>query len=531
MAIGRLSLKTGKTGRAGPHAAYIAREGQYVRYLERDEKLEGTDAGNLPPWAQADTQVFWQAADAFERSNGTTYREMEIALPRELDTEQREDLVRAFVAQEIGDKHAYQWAIHTPLAADGKAQPHVHLMFSERQVDGIERDPQQYFKRYNSKNPEQGGARKGYGAHAGQTLSRAERVEELKALRGRWQDMANTHLQQLGHSARIDLRSHIERGTGLEAEAKQLPSQWRGEGRENVLEFRQARAEQTQATEQVRKIVPNVQAEIIDLEAQRQHQLHLRQEAAALAQAQRIGGMRSAELRAEIERVRLPDVDEVVGRDPLVQTARQEQAALSGQLQKVQAAAAIAQHAIAVWRTEHPRRAWFHDKGLVQSSYLTQYEQAGRKAESQAFKLAPQVNEAGQRVKQVEASINERTVKVQAPLREQVATMEAIWKQKVTREMAAKRQEQKLEQALSAFKSHARSRLLNISGYDNAGREWKALPEGMRKTIEDFNRLPKEEKKVALVQIREKLKRQPEHVEKLVQQLELGRGMGRGMSR
>ena len=102
-------------------------------------------------------------------------------------------------------------------------------MFSERQIDGIERNPQQYFRRYNSKHPEQGGARKGYGHHAGQTLSRAERVEELKALRSRWQDMANLHLQQLGHSARIDLRSHIERGTGLEAEAKQLPSQWRGE--------------------------------------------------------------------------------------------------------------------------------------------------------------------------------------------------------------------------------------------------------------------------------------------------------------
>ncbi len=528
MAIARL-VKTGKTGRAGPHAAYIAREGQYIRYLERGEALEATDAGNLPPWAQHAPLLFWQAADAYERSNGTTYREMEIALPRELDAGQREELVRAFVAQEIGDKHAYQWAIHTPLAADGKAQPHVHLMFSERQVDGIERDPEQYFKRYNSKNPEQGGARKGYGAHAGQTLRRAERVEELKALRGRWQDMANTHLQQRGHSARIDLRSHIERGTGLEAEAKQLPSQWRGEGRNNVLEFRQARAEQIQTTEQVRKIVPNVQAEIIDLEAQRQHQLHLKQEAAALAQVQRIEGMRSAELRREIERVRPPDVDEVVGRDPLVQTARQEQAALSGQLQKIQAEAAIAQHAIAVWRSEHPRRAWFHDKGLVQSSYLAQYEQAGREAKSQAFKLTPQVNEAGQRVSQVEASINERTVRVQAPVREQVVRMEFIWKQKVTQEMAVKRQTQKLERALSAFKSHARSRLLKISGYDNAGREWKALPEGMRKAIEDFNKLPKEKQTVALVQIREKLKRQPEQVEKLVQQMELGRRQGRGI--
>ena len=110
------------------------------------------------------------------------------------------------------------------------------------------------------------------------------------------------------------------------------------------MEFRQARAEQGQAIERVQKIVPNVQAEIIDFEAKRNHRLQIREEAAALAQAKRrIGGMSSAELKEEIERLRPPNVDEVVARDPLVQTARQEQAALSGQLQRAQAEAAIAQ--------------------------------------------------------------------------------------------------------------------------------------------------------------------------------------------
>ena len=89
MAIGRLSMKVGKAGKAGPHAAYIAREGQYADRLERGEKLEATAAGNMPAWAQSNPLAFWQAADAFERTNGTTYREMEIALPRELSTDQR----------------------------------------------------------------------------------------------------------------------------------------------------------------------------------------------------------------------------------------------------------------------------------------------------------------------------------------------------------------------------------------------------------------------------------------------------------
>src|SRR5690349_8110697 len=257
MAIARLSMKVGKAGRACPHAAYIVREGQHARHLSRGEKLEACEGGNLPAWAEHDPLLFWQAADAHERSNGTTYREMEIALPRELDVEQRAGLVRAFVAQEIGGRHAYQWAIHTPIAADGQAQPHVHLMFSERQVDGIERDPEQYFRRYNAKNPEKGGARKGYGPRAGQTLSRAERAVDLKELRGRWQEMANRYLEELGQSARIDMRSHAERGTGLEPEKKQLPSQWRGEGRENIIEFRQARAALMEAHGDVQRVVPD----------------------------------------------------------------------------------------------------------------------------------------------------------------------------------------------------------------------------------------------------------------------------------
>jgi len=78
------------------------------------------------------------------------------------------------------------------------------------------------------------------------------------------------------------------------------------------------------------------------------------------------------------------------------------------------------------------------------------------------------------------------------------------------------------------FKDRAISRALKIHGYSDTGRQWKALPESMRKTIDDFNRLPKEKQSVVLVKMREDLKFHPDKVEKLVQQLELGRGMGRG---
>ena len=270
MAIARLSMKVGKAGKAGPHAAYIAREGEYAHRREKGEALEACEAGNLPPWAQANPLEFWRAADAHERANGTTYREMEIALPRELSAAQRIELVRAFVTEELGERHAYLWAIHNPQAADGGEQPHAHLMFSERQRDSIERDPEQYFKRYNAKNPERGGARKGYGPHAGQTLTAAERKADLVALRHRWETLCNAHLERAGLAERIDMRSHAERQTGQVPERKQLPSAWRGEGRVQVIEFRVARAEVAQAAAELRRAVPDAGAEIIHLEAERQ---------------------------------------------------------------------------------------------------------------------------------------------------------------------------------------------------------------------------------------------------------------------
>ncbi|MBU2839019.1 MobA/MobL family protein [Acidithiobacillus thiooxidans] len=309
MAIARLSVKVGKAGKAAAHAAYIARLGKHAGRLERGEKLEACEHGNMPAWAERNPLLFWQAADAHERKNGSTYREFEIALPRELPQEARIALVRDFVRQEIGERHAYQWAIHTPTAADGGEQPHVHLMFSERQRDGIERDPEQYFRRYNPKSPGKGGAKKGYGPNAGKTLSRAERAKELKALRERWGDLCNAHLERAGVEQRIDMRSHAERGTGLEPERKQLPSEWRGQGRDNVIAFRQARQEMLSARRELALVVPDASAEIISLEAerqerQRQERERIEQERQAQAERERIE--REDAERRERERQRRP---------------------------------------------------------------------------------------------------------------------------------------------------------------------------------------------------------------------------------
>jgi hypothetical protein len=147
-------------------------------------------------------------------------------------------------------------------------------MFSERRRDGIERDPEQYFKRYNAKAPEKGGARKEYG-NVDPALKGAERkaarAAELRDLRGRWESMANQHLERAGRPERIDMRSLKDQGIDRQPERKLLPSEWRNAGqRAQVIEFRAARREQEAAQAELRRAVPNAGAMVIDVERARE---------------------------------------------------------------------------------------------------------------------------------------------------------------------------------------------------------------------------------------------------------------------
>lgn len=235
MASYHLSVKVGAKGKASAHAEYIEREGEYK--LKNNEKLEAVEHGNMPEWAQDNPNLFWQCADEFERKNGSTYREIEIALPRELTPQQRKELVQTFVEQELGEKHAYTWAIHNPKASiEGGEQPHAHIMYSERLQDGIERSPDQFFKRYNSKNPERGGCQKSNFAKTAE-----QRKTELVELRERFADLQNVYLEEYGHTDRVDHRSLADQGIERSPE-KHLG--WKGSQNQDVkdlvLEYREA---------------------------------------------------------------------------------------------------------------------------------------------------------------------------------------------------------------------------------------------------------------------------------------------------
>ena len=76
-----------------------------------------------------------------------------------MNEEQRRELASGFAAGVTeGERLPYTLAIHRG-GPDGE-NTHAHLMISERGNDGIERGGEQWFKRYNAKAPEKGGAKK-----------------------------------------------------------------------------------------------------------------------------------------------------------------------------------------------------------------------------------------------------------------------------------------------------------------------------------------------------------------------------------
>ena len=197
-------VRVGNKGRARKHYVYLVKDEYYKK--DAGEVVYST-YGNLPKFAQDNPKLFFETADLHERANGTAYREHIIALPRELTPQERIDFVDDWISQEMSDKYAYQAVIHNKTALDGGEQPHLHLMFSERHQDGIDRPAEQFFKRYNSKNPSKGGCRKD---NTG--LKPAQRRELLKATRQRSADMLNEHLLKRGFIPSVDNRNWVQRG-------------------------------------------------------------------------------------------------------------------------------------------------------------------------------------------------------------------------------------------------------------------------------------------------------------------------------
>ena len=140
------------------HADYILREDgkSHADYINREgAQGEKTDCvfkdSQLPKWAKGSAQKFFSAATRYESKGNRRYKEIELSLPNELTLEQNREVVDKFIADHLSN-HYYAYAIHEKNGElSGERHPHVHIMFSERLIDDVEKKSERpaykYFRR------------------------------------------------------------------------------------------------------------------------------------------------------------------------------------------------------------------------------------------------------------------------------------------------------------------------------------------------------------------------------------------------
>ena len=143
---------------------------------------------DAPVWAN-DREALWNRAERRERrKDAVVCREIEFSLPRELAWPQRERLVRKFLDEQFVRRGMVaDYALHDPLARDGRRQPHCHTLLTMRAFSGEE-----------------------FGDKVRAWNSRAL----LRLWRAEWSKAANAALHEAGFSnaATLDHRSYRDRG-------------------------------------------------------------------------------------------------------------------------------------------------------------------------------------------------------------------------------------------------------------------------------------------------------------------------------
>lgn len=203
------SIRSKSRNRAKAHVAYITRSGHHASRGD----LVGIAHGNMPSWAKSNPKLLWKASSKYERQNGSALRSITIGLPNVLTKDQLLE-VAIGEAEHLAGTKPFELAVHQPISAlEGVSNPHVHIAICDRVPDGIDRSPEQMFKRFNPSNPHKGGNRKDSGGRSPDQLK-----AYVRELRREATDRINAALERFGHTLRYEHRSFRERGLKRQAE-------------------------------------------------------------------------------------------------------------------------------------------------------------------------------------------------------------------------------------------------------------------------------------------------------------------------
>ncbi|MEX8158221.1 MobQ family relaxase [Acinetobacter baumannii] len=158
---------------------------------------------------QIDRAELWNLAEKTEnRKDARTAREWVIALPDELDEEQRKELAKDF-AKSLVDRYGVvaDLAIHAPSKGGDDKNHHAHILLTTRKA---ELDPENKLVLTQKAEIELSNTKR-------KNLGMGTSQEEIKQIRATWANLANYALDKAGYKEKIDHRSYAEQGNGLQA--------------------------------------------------------------------------------------------------------------------------------------------------------------------------------------------------------------------------------------------------------------------------------------------------------------------------
>ena len=341
MASYHLSVKTIKrsAGRSATAAAAYRsaslilcdREGRVHDYsrkagVEHAVILAPEDA---PDWAQ-DRAALWNAAEAREmRSNSVTAREWELALPAELDAEERRVLVLGF-ARELVSRYgvAADVAIHAPHRDGDQRNHHAHVLTTTRVLTA-----------------------EGLTDKTRVLDAKATGGPEIEAMRARWAELQNHALERQELEVRVDHRSlaaqretALEQGDALKAEELDREPEVKLGPAANAIERRAQLVAELEgrdyepATQRGARVHVLRQARALfadmreRLELARETWIYAREEGADLVTAG-LAALRVAAQRYGLEREHEASFDQAQGHAPEVESIQERLAQIVGDLQ------------------------------------------------------------------------------------------------------------------------------------------------------------------------------------------------------
>ena len=232
-ALGRAPKPGGATRRSVVAAAsyrsgerlYDAAQGKWFEFDKPDvihTEIVSPVNREVAPWV-FDRQTLWNRVEAAEkRVDAQLAREIEITLPRELTKDQQVELVRGFVRDHfVSLGMVADIAIHRPVAADGLAQPHAHILLTLRRLEpgsdtGFSPTKERSWNEREEIARAAADARKRYndtGLEADrEAMEAAEAKRNVNIWRREWADYANRALEDAGSASRIDHRTLEKQG-------------------------------------------------------------------------------------------------------------------------------------------------------------------------------------------------------------------------------------------------------------------------------------------------------------------------------